>query len=204
MKHFTASCLTGVIVALQIHSAAASPSPNIFDDFKTAWDDTPSDTSSPNNTATAAAAKYTALTYPGCSSSSSKWCGITISGPAAADNSYNISITNSRCAVVATQTNVREDSSRNFDSSVGRWTFGVDVSGALDLSYNGRNISDPSRWESYGFEVVASSVDHARLFGGISNCTAAGEDGSSKAGPMLSVSGAGWALAAVAGVLVMF
>lgn len=65
------------------------------------------------------------------------------------------------------------------------------------MTYNGRNISDPTKWDTYGFEVVNAAANSQRIFGSITNCTSA-DDESSAAVPQLSFVAAGWALAAVA------
>lgn len=207
------SCVVG-LVAMYLGSVTASPEPGFFDDIKTAWDDTKAEATSisgdmksawSSGTAAAASATATALTYPGCTDDPLKqWCGIVVSGPAN-DSTFNISITDSRCNSVATQTGIKENSTKDFDTSVGKWTFGVDGSSrSLNMTYNGRDISDPSKWDTYGYEVVNAASNSERLFGGITNCTAA-TDESSAAMPELSAIGAGWVLAAVAaGMLAIF
>lgn len=207
MKYLpSTSCLAGLL-ALQLHSVTASPEPGLFDDIKSDWDDTKAEATSisgdiksawSSGTAAAASATATALTYPGCTDDASQaWCGIVISGPAN-DSTFNISITDSRCHAVTTQTGIKENSTSTFDTSVGKWSFGVDGgTGSLNLTYNGRNISDPSKWDTYGYEVVSAAANAQRMFGSITNCTAA-DDESSAAVPQLSVMGAGWVLGAVA------
>ncbi|KAJ4394760.1 hypothetical protein N0V93_003980 [Gnomoniopsis smithogilvyi] len=207
----TTSCIAGLL-ALHFHAVAAAPEPGLFDDIKSDWDDTKAEATSvsgdmqsawSSGTAAAASATATALTYPGCTDDVSQaWCGIIISGPAN-DSSFNISITDSRCDSVTTQTGIKENSTRYFDTSVGNWSFGVDgVSGSLNLTYNGRNISDPLKWDTYGYEVVNAAANSQRVFGSITNCTAA--DDESAAVPHLSMMGAGWMLGAIAaGMFVM-
>lgn len=214
MKYVSStSCLAGLL-ALQLHRAAASPEPGFFDDIKSDWDDTKAKATSidgdiksawSSGTAAAASATATALTYPGCSSDgSNQWCGIVISGPAN-DSTFNISITDSRCNSVTTQTGIKENSTKDFDTSVGKWTFGVDgSSGSLNMTYNGRNISDPSKWDTYGYEVVSAASNSERLFGSITNCTSA-DDESKAAVPQMGMMGVGWVLAAMAaGMLTIF
>lgn len=218
MKFFSStSCAALSLLALHLPLAAASPSPDFFDDIKTAWDDTQADAtslSSGTNSATSSGSTATAtataiaLTYPACPDDASQpWCGIVIAGPAN-DSTFSVSITDSRCRTVATQTGVRSNSTRSFDTSVGKWTFGwwsaaaAGQTGVLNMSYNGRDISDPSKWDTYGYEVVGAASDAARLFGGITNCTAAKDESSAAA---LSVVRAGWGLAALAvGMLAIF
>lgn len=206
MKYFSStSCLAASLLSLHLSLASASPDPGLFDDIKSDWDDTKAEATSisgdiksawSSGTAAAASATATALTYPGCTDDGSQaWCGIVIAGPAN-DSTWNISITDSRCHSVTTQTGIKENSTQNFDSSVGKWTFGVD-GGALNMTYNGRNISDPTKWDTYGFEVVNAAANSQRIFGSITNCTSA-DDESSAAVPQLSFVAAGWALAAVA------
>lgn len=210
MKYLSSStsCLAASLLALHLSIATASPEPGLFDDIKSDWDDTKAEATSisgdiksawSSGTAAAASATATALTYPGCTDDGSQaWCGIVISGPAK-DSTWNISITDSRCHSVTTQTGIKGNSTQNFDTSVGKWTFGVDGgAGSLNMTYNGRNISDPTKWDTYGFEVVTGAAANSqRIFGSITNCTSA-DDESSAAVPQLSRMGSGWALAAVA------
>lgn len=206
MKYFSSiSCLAASLLALHLSSVAASPEPGFFDDIKSDWDDTKAEATSisgdiksawSSGTAAAASATATALTYPGCTDDGAQaWCGIVISGPAN-DSTWNVSITDSRCNSVTTQTGIKENSTKDFDTSVGSWTFGVDGD-ALNMTYNGRNISDPTKWDTYGFEVVNAAANSQRIFGSITNCTSA-DDESSAAVPQLSFMGAGWVLAAMA------
>lgn len=219
MKGYTLPVLATVLA-----SAVASPDPGIFGDIQSAWDGAKSDvsaeassvkndwdsawasataTSTSSSTATTAASlaqNISALTYPRCSSDSSRaWCGIVIGGNGANDT-FNVSITDSKCKQVALKQDIQEGDTQSFSSSVGNWTFGMTESGGLNMTYNGRNISDyRTQWDSWAIEEYNTSTDSIVMYGGLSNCTSADNESSGAVrGRGLSASGAGALLAAVA------
>lgn len=176
----------------------------------TATSTSPSSSASASSTSASLAQNISSLTYPRCSSSdgSRAWCGIVIgaNGQDNSSNTFNVSITDSKCKQVALQQEIEEGDMQSFSSSVGNWTFGVTQSGSLNMTYNGRNISDyRTQWDSWALEEYDTSTDTLVMYGGLTNCTSADEETSSAARSRgLTASGAGALLAAVAiGVMSM-
>lgn len=170
-------------------TVTASPDPGLFghihSDFdaakssvKDTWSSVKSSHSASSKTAfsattTSSSCTSTSTAYPGCASSPSKsWCGVAIGGqsePKETDStpaSYNVTITDSRCAQVASRTGVRAGRSVSLDSSVGRWGFGVYDGTGLDMAYEGRNISDFKKWDSWGLQHLNSTEGRVLMYGG--------------------------------------
>lgn len=163
-------------------------------------------TSHPTSTATAAQ-NLTDLIYPRCSPDASRaWCGIVFGGNvnSTTNNSnnnsisatYNVSITDSACRQVAVHRGVQPGAAgaQSFSTDVGNWTFGVisgggssssgihgngngTVGGGLNMTYEGRNISDyQSVWDSWAIEDYNPSAGSIVIYGAITNCTAADKE----------------------------
>lgn len=180
---------------------------SVRDDWSSAWAAATATSSSAAPTATSLAHNISSLTYPRCTPDASRdWCGVVVggSGSAADGGSYNVSVTDSACKQVALRSGVRAGGAvEQFSTSVGRWTFGVVSGGGLNMTYEGRNISNyESDWESWAVESWDEDDDEVVIYGGIDNCTAADdEDDTSAAEGRQSVMGLGVVVAAAVGVL---
>lgn len=153
-------------------------------------------------TATSLSHNVTTLTYPRCSPDSSRaWCGIVVGGT---NSTYNVSITDSACKQLTTKSNIKEDATPiSFSTDVGSWTFGVRGDNGLNMTYNGRNVSDFQAWDSWAIETLDYESDTLVMYGGITNCTAADkekkDDNDDESGAMkVGVSGMGMAVALAA------
>lgn len=211
---------------LAVASATPEPEPGLFGDIKSAWDGAKSDVSAdassvraewssewasatatataPASTSTTLAQNVSSLTYPRCAPDGGRaWCGIVFGGDGRNDT-YNVSITDSACRQVALRSDVAQGSVESFSTPVGNWTFGVRAAaagGGLDMTYNGRNISDyQSDWDSWAIELYDRSEDAIVIYGGITNCTSADDESSGAAAR--AVAGVGVAVAAVAAAAV--
>lgn len=229
----TALLATGTTVTA-VTAVTASPDPGLFghiqSDFdaakssvKDTWSSVKSSHGASSKTAfsttttTSSSSTSTSTAYPGCASSSSKsWCGVAIGGqsdPKETDStpaSYNVTTTDSRCAQVASRTGVRADRSVSLNSSVGRWEFSVYDGTGLDMAYEGRNISDFKKWDSWGLQYLNYTEGRVLMYGRIANCTSADKakkgckkeaKGGDKDGAAARVSGSVWALVAALAAL---
>ncbi|KAF3762673.1 hypothetical protein M406DRAFT_72657 [Cryphonectria parasitica EP155] len=230
----TASLLTALLAAGvtatpgifdDIHSDFDSAKTRVEDAWSSATASTTTTTSSSSSTSTSTSTTATATAYPGCTSSSSNsWCGVVIAAQTDNNNTksddntpakFNVSITDSKCNQVASHTNVEEGHSVTLDSAVGTWEFGVynhsDGTAGLNLTYEGRNVSDFQKWQGWGVEYLNYTEGRVMLYGGITNCTSADKEKSSsssdsdkkdtksddKDNAAGRVYSAGWALASV-------
>lgn len=189
MKGYTIVSVLAGFLATGVHSE----SPGIFGGMQ-------SDVNSASESATATSTSHTAqnassLTYPKCEKSGRDWCGIVVGGYGA-NSTYDVSITDSKCKQVVLKNNIAAGATESFSSPVGDWTFGVVGSSGLNMTYNGRNISDYQQdWDSWAIEEYDPTENSLVIYGGLANCTSADHETSGASGATV---GAGAALAAVA------
>lgn len=153
------------------------------------------------STATSLAQNISSLAHPRCTPDGGRaWCGIVFGGDGKNDT-FNVSITDSSCRQVALRSDIALGHVESFSTSVGRWTFGVGGDGSgLNMTYNGRNISDyQTSWDSWAIELYDRADDAIVIYGGIDNCTSADDESSAVRG-----AAAGVGAVAVAVVVGMF
>lgn len=179
---------------------AVQGDPGVFGDIKSdvqsAWASATATSSSSPAASSSQAQNISSLTHPKCESPDGgrDWCGIVVGGDGRS-STYGVSITDGRCKQVALRNHVAAGETEVFSSPVGDWTFGVAAFG-LNMTYNGRNISDYQEdWDSWAIEEYKPTENSLTIYGGITNCTSADHETS---GASRAAGGAGSALAAVA------